>query len=161
MRAAARIFVAFWAFGPWFNTLPGAMAALPELPDALDKLRIVLLVDTQAENVGSGIENDLKNLEKSFDGIFKNPDYPRLQKKKVTTDVLGKNESLSAKRIETYFSGNPLEKEEGLLVYFSGHGGYDPSFPIGGHLLQLSSKEVLPRRTLRTWIDAQTNSPLH
>jgi len=102
---------------------------------AQTKLRILGIMDYAAANVGESIKNDAARLQQWYLSVFDSDTLPNL-KGKSTIHYLGTDgRALTPDAIRAYFKGYPIQPDESLMVFYSGHGGMDfGRFPMGQYL---------------------------
>ncbi len=102
---------------------------------AQTKVRILGIMDYAAANVGESIKKDASRLQQWNLSVFESDTFPNL-KGKSTIHYLGTdNRKLTPDAIRDYFKGYPIQPDESLMVFYSGHGGMDfGRFPMGQYL---------------------------
>ncbi|MBY0369453.1 hypothetical protein K2X33_02130 [bacterium] len=114
-----------------------AAGAQNTIPQSLAKIRILLVMDTAAEKIGESVKDDAENIKGLFRHIFENPKYPRF-KGRAIIDTLGEDgNKVGILELANYFRNFPLSPEEGLLIYYSGHGAFDKTV-AQGHYIAMS-----------------------
>jgi hypothetical protein len=102
---------------------------------AQTKLRILGIMDYAAANVGESIKNDAARFQQWYLSVFESDMLPNL-KGKATIHYLGTDGlALKPEAVRTYFKSYPIQPDESLMVFYSGHGGMDfGRFPMGQYL---------------------------
>ncbi len=118
-----------WIAG-WLSLLLLAAQA-----NAQTKVRILGIMDYAAANVGESIKKDASRLQQWHLSVFESDTFPNL-KGKSTIHYLGTDGlALKPDVIRAYFKSAPIQPDESLLVFYSGHGGMDfRRFPMGQYL---------------------------
>jgi len=106
------------------------------LPPSLKRLRVLMVIDSQAENIGEAAKLDRENMIELFKHIFDNDQYPKL-KGRIDVRTLGMENAVTQEDIYQYFIDYPPQRDEAFMFYYTGHGAYDVN-EIGGHFLALS-----------------------
>ena len=128
-----------WANMPIQRTRTRTLAAAEESPS---KLHAIIVADTKDASLGSYIEQSLSDLQTHLTA--------NIQADRISLQIL-KGEDCSMTALLTSLEGLQTDVNDSLLVYYLGHGAYDPRFepndPYGGHFLDLPGTDIL-RKTL-------------
>lgn len=117
------------------------------LADPLNRIRVLLVVDTKAKgDIGESVVADYKRMARTFNSIFENPAYPKLNGR-MKGQSIGTVGSVTIKQIAQYFKKYPIQQDEALVFYYSGHGGVDPKLH-GYHFMSFSSGDKLQNSNL-------------
>jgi hypothetical protein len=102
---------------------------------AQTKLRILGIMDYAAAGVGESIKNDASRLQQWYLSVFESDTFPNL-KGKSTVHYLGTDGlAITPDTVRAYFKNAPIQPDESLMVFYSGHGGMDyRRFPMGQYL---------------------------
>ena len=128
-----------WANMPIQRPRPRIVAEAMESPT---KLYAIVVAATNDPDLGRFIEHSLAELQSCLaSGIEAN---------RIELKVLSGDDCSAAQLIQALEELSP-NANDALLVYYLGHGAYDPQFakddPYGGHFLDLPGKDLL-RKTL-------------
>lgn len=128
-----------WANVPILRSRSSVSADVEEHPS---KLHAIVVAATNDPSLGPFIERSLAELQAQFSG---NMDSNRLDLK-----ILSGDDCNATQLVET-LEELSSDVNDSLLVYYLGHGAYDPRFdqhdPYGGHFLDLPGKDLL-RKTV-------------
>lgn len=124
--------------------------------ESLPKLRIFAIYDSDDESLGESVKADAETLQSWVDNYFRSDNYPKLRGR-ATYHTLGlqKGFEITPEKIRGYFRNYPLEGDEALLIYYSGHGAYKANGDDAGQLLKMSGGDISEREILRM-VDAPT-----
>ncbi len=159
MRRQARASYPFSFFALSALLLCSPVVQGQDLPEPLEKIRILLIIDEQAPATGLGARKDHDRLETFFQYLFANRDFPRLRKKTVSMTTLGRDEKITLAAIRSYFTKTPLEADEAFFLYISAAGV--PTNEVNKEpKLRLSSGEEISHSQWLALVKEHSKSPL-
>lgn len=122
----------------------GTAGAQEASPKEVDRLKVLLVLDTSDPVLAKGIQRDSKN--------FTNFLSANIPKDRYDLVVLS-GESITADQVLSHYKNLKVEADDGLLFYYSGHGSIRPG---KGHSLELQKgKSPLTRSDLVTAMTAK------
>lgn len=129
--------------------LPAGDQVIPQLqplelvPKPIDRLRILVIADREANGIQQAIRRDAEIFTELMTHIFYNPRFPGLRGKAEIYDWNAKKNEFGrmhpVERVREFLDNHPLAVNEGLIVYYSGHG---KSMRDGGFIKQCLATSV-------------------
>jgi hypothetical protein len=134
--------LSFLGLAALLTSFSQASAALTHTPEEASRVRILLVIDTQAENAqGLGLALGGDKLKR----VLKESLRQQRREDRYTLDVLT-GADVTPENILDYYRHLKTEPNEALLFYYTGHGAVDQ---FRGHYLDLDKRGRLYRSTLR------------
>jgi hypothetical protein len=119
--------------------------SLATAQEAASRLRVLLVVDTDAPDVGAAVAVDCNRLTTVFEQAFAGHEH------RLTLDVLSGG-NVTPDNVLNYYRNLDTDANESLLFFYSGHGGID--FHTREHYLT-TRRGSLGRSTLRAAMEAK------
>ncbi len=106
----------------------------------ITRVRVLVLADENAKKISEITKIDGAIAEGVFRHIFDNPDFASLRGK-ASIQVMKAGTILGPGAIYEHLKHRPVRQDEAIVIYYSGHGGYD-NRTKGGHYLAMSGGDM-------------------
>ncbi len=129
----------------WISFLACIFLALPAgaAPHSLHKkIRIIALFDATDNKLSASAQADKSNFHKWYKSVFENESLEGLKGIAELQEFGDENSPLNLGEVLAYLSKYPIDSaSESLLIYFSGHGGFDGDI-LGGFYLNIGGSKI-------------------